>query len=344
MDVNNDPFYPHRWTEEDKAAVRNSVLWPLIVAAHYGFSNKLYVSYKSDSNNTISMGLLNGVQVIACLFTSNTKEYRIRQYVDPILATKSGDIRGSNKPLIISKNVDYIIKKFNNLEDEGNKQIHKRIADAENRILQSVLETAIRIFNSRKPTKISVVLDQSQAELALNMLFGGLGASANQPNLSHLASDQPNLSHLASEYSRVTKYNSDIELFSNKIHNFFDKEKWIAIKAGQDTPNWIIGRMKTDYMASEILTRSYNYPKLDSSTMTIPFNLYAGFDYTPFREEFIGALTLCKVAREGKDQPRVSCIDPEGLIPSGGFYSSEETGLLSWDADDKRCLMFDKLA
>lgn len=335
MDVNNDPFYPYRWTEEDKAAVRNSVLWPLIVAAHYGFSNKLYVSYKSNDCNTISMGLLNGVQVIACIFVPTDKEYRIREYIDPVSVTVSKDLSGSNKPLITSKNVNYIIKKFNDLEDEGNKQIYSRIADAENKILQSILESAIKIFTTRKPPKINIALPQESVELALKMLFGG----------PPVVSSDPNLAYLASEYNKLETYNSKIKVFSNNIHNFFDKEKWIAIKAGNGTPNWIIGRMKTDFMASEILTRSYNYPKLDSSTMTIPFNLYAGFDYIPFREEFIGALTLCKVAREGKDQPKVSCIDPEGLIPSAEFYSSEETGLLSWDAGyNKRCLMFDKLA
>ena len=337
-DVNNDPFYPHRWTEEDKAAVRNGPLWPLIVAAHYGFGKKLYVSYKSAASNIISMGVLNGVQVLACVFNRGTIEYRIREYIDPISCTISNDLTGSNKPLITSKNINYIIKKFNDPEDEGNKQIIRRIAEAEASILQNVLGSAVKICATRRPTKTSLNCNIDQVELALKVLFGGYVISPNDTKVNF------NYGQLYDMYAKLADYDSRYELHMNKTHNFFDRSKWIAIKAGEGTPNWIIGQMKTDFMATEALTPTYKYPKLDSSTMTIPFNLYAGFDYTPFREEFIGALTLCKVAREGKDQPRVSCIDPEGLIPGPGIYYSDETGLLAWSEGSKQCLMFDKLA
>ncbi len=327
VDVNNDPFYPTRWTEQDKNAIRNSPIWPLLVGAHYAFNNKLYISYSRKDYGFVSMGLLNGVQIL--FFSINQeKDYVVKECTDGVRVVTSSE----KKPLIQSGNPQYILKKFNDPNEPCNEQVKRRIADGEARTLQNILLEGAGTLRGNRPPRPSLSMTEDNFIFALESMYGAISVDVNDKNRTN---------ELMTLYQSHVSYLNKRTKYEKLVRSFFDRDKWIIISANDKCR--IIGYMNTSVLGDSILGVNAMRFILDSSTMPVPFNLYNSHEHTPFREEIMGALTMCKVAREGKDKPIIRCSDPEGLFPIDSMYDPH-TGMLVWISNNQsKCYMFDKL-
>ena len=304
------PFYPGRFTEDEKEACRKSVLWPMILTMHHAGAGQIYLTWH-DSKSFV-MSTIHGFTIHKIMLNNN--EWKI--YDTENLVSRNG----SGKPIMMSNHIRYLSRKLG--EKENRQRLMDRIKGATGRYqLAESADTfaaALCKYDYR-----SISLSQNTLLALLKLSAGAIKPEEVEP---------ATMAMIRQEYDTIAEKEKKVESFLKKATEMFGRIKWMVVPVpnygvivGAADCTQLIGCAKTEAMTgTHIMPEVFNWIE--------PLRLYKSWeDIDPrFKDRLMAQLAFCKVHREGQGK-KITCIDAQGLVPKES-YISLDTNSMTWMA------------
>jgi hypothetical protein len=314
-DINNDPFYPGLFSEENKELVRRGPLWPLILPMHYNFDRKLLViSLRTDG--AVIMGDIQGLRY--CTLKFDGKDYEL--YVTDNHFT--GVDSNNKKAFLASSNLKYMLRKIGDRTKDPGSNIVQGISSLINDEMHYTMITMAQRYAGSIPVRIHrFTLSQKYIELALEVMYGRQLNTLGKEEQRIFAELHENQLHNSVEQQRVVRHASST----------FQYPKWIVLQASAAPPNvsrYIVGcglfKSVGEFAAARLGLENKEIPasliKQDIDNMSKPFRLYKSLEDVDDKN-LMASLTLCKIHREGQPEfGKYNHVDSQQLIPHLNCY------------------------
>jgi hypothetical protein len=336
--VNLEVLNRHILTDEQVKELRQSEVWPVLMALHYNSDRQLTCVHSVKANNnstclwTITMGTASGLNIVAVRILKHTHptDYYVTLCSHHL---RLGHLESNS--IIKSNKVNYLVKCIADKKHNAMGAIKEMIRRSE-RVLPNVLESIMnKMYNSTNEMRLDSMpmeMNKTAQKYALQVAVHGLPFN-NVP-----MSIQNEMRSKLDEYSaRENQLNRRLEY----AEEFSRGEKWLAGIWGNRI---IVGALSAGLLLEPLssVARNNSVTKYDLKT-SVPFRMFAADKQEQLLQEewgseFMAALTMLSLHTQSKD--RTQTVMP--IFPIEHFKFLHDLNAAVWANYDLQWVIMEK--